>query len=62
MEDASRAVAFAADADAFCAEVGRALEPEAQAASGERRQAVAPYSWDGLFDRLDAECAAALTP
>jgi glycosyltransferase involved in cell wall biosynthesis len=60
MEDVARAVVFADDANEFCERISRCLDEETQSVTQARREAVAPYSWDGLFERLDAACAEAL--
>jgi glycosyltransferase involved in cell wall biosynthesis len=59
MEEAGRVVAFGEDAAQFAAEVDRCLSPEVQQADQARRAAVAGYSWDALFERVDAACEAA---
>jgi glycosyltransferase involved in cell wall biosynthesis len=56
MESVGTTIAFAEDAEAFCAQIDRCLSPSVQADSEARRVAAAPYSWDRLFDRLDAAC------
>ena len=61
MEDVARAVVFAEDANEFCKQVSRCLDEDVQGAVQARREAVASYSWDGLFERLDTACALALT-
>jgi glycosyltransferase involved in cell wall biosynthesis len=60
MESAGAAIAFADDAAAFCAEIDRSLSPRVQADTAARRAAAAPYSWDRLFEQLDAACGDAL--
>jgi glycosyltransferase involved in cell wall biosynthesis len=60
LEDAGDAVAFAADAASFCEEIDRALQADVQAEADDRRRAVAPYTWDNLFTRLDSVCGTAL--
>ncbi len=60
MEDVARVVAFAQGPGEFCEQIDSSLGEKAQAAIGARREAVAPYSWDGLFERLDAACEVAL--
>jgi glycosyltransferase involved in cell wall biosynthesis len=60
MEDVARAVAFADSANEFCDQIDRSLDDDVRKATQARRRAVAAYSWDGLFDRLDAVCAEAL--
>ena len=60
MEDAARAVAFADGASEFCKQIDRCLDEEIQGGTQARCEAVAAYSWDGLFERLDAACAEAL--
>jgi glycosyltransferase involved in cell wall biosynthesis len=60
MEEAGRMVAFADGPDEFAAQVERCLGPDVQAASEERRRAAAPYTWERLFERLEAACERAL--
>lgn len=60
MEDAGRFVAFADGPEAFAEQLDRCLQPDVQRAADERRDAVAPYSWEALWNRLDAACEAAL--
>lgn len=60
MEDIARAIVFAGSPTEFCERINSCLEEEIQAAFQLRRDAVAPYSWQGLFDHLDAACGAAL--
>jgi glycosyltransferase involved in cell wall biosynthesis len=57
MEDVARAVVFAEDADEFCEQIFRCLGKDVQDATEARREAVAPHSWEGLFERLDAACS-----
>jgi teichuronic acid biosynthesis glycosyltransferase TuaH len=52
MEDVARAVVFADDANEFCEQISRCLVEDVQGAT----QALAAYSWDDLFKRLDAVC------
>lgn len=61
LEDAGRMVAFAEGSAAFCDEIQSCLTPEVQAQSQARRAAAAPYSWERLFERLDAACDRVLT-
>jgi glycosyltransferase involved in cell wall biosynthesis len=60
LEDIAPVVAFADGADEFCEQIANSLGDGIQGAVRARREAVAPYSWDGLFERLDAACAQAL--
>lgn len=60
MEQAKHVIAFADDADHFCAEIDRCLTQDVQSDVRARIKAAAPYSWDRLFERLDAACHAAL--
>ncbi len=60
MEDAARAVAFADGASEFCEQITICLGTDVRNATQARREAVATYSWDRLFERLDAACAEAL--
>jgi hypothetical protein len=60
MEDAARVVAFADGASEFCEQITICLGQDVQNATGARREAVAAYSWDELFTRLDVACAEAL--
>jgi glycosyltransferase involved in cell wall biosynthesis len=60
MEPAATAVSFADDAESFAAAIDACLTEAARSRSGERRVAVASYSWDELFSRLDAIAASAL--
>jgi glycosyltransferase involved in cell wall biosynthesis len=59
-EEAAPAVAFADGAEDFCAAIERCLLDDDQAARESRRKAVADYSWQRLFERLDAACDAEL--
>lgn len=59
-EAAGDVVSFAADRNEFCREIERSLTREVQDASEERQAAVVSYSWERLFDRLDAACSQAL--
>jgi glycosyltransferase involved in cell wall biosynthesis len=61
MEDVAPAIVFADSPTEFCERIDSCLDEEIQSALQLRRDAVAPYSWQGLFDRLDAGCAEALT-
>jgi glycosyltransferase involved in cell wall biosynthesis len=60
MESAGAVIAFGDDAGEFCAQIDRCLTPAVQAGTAARRAASEPYSWDRLFERLDAACADAL--
>lgn len=59
-DEAGRAVVFADGAEEFSAAIDRCLADDGPAAEEARRGAVAGYSWDGLFERLDAACESAL--
>jgi glycosyltransferase involved in cell wall biosynthesis len=61
MEDVARVVAFADDVSGFCKQIDLCLGERIQGAANVRREAVAPYSWDRLFERLDVACAEALS-
>jgi glycosyltransferase involved in cell wall biosynthesis len=61
-ETAGRAVVFADGADEFNAAIAQCLTPAVQAGTEARRQAVASYSWAGLFERVDAAAAAIVSP
>jgi glycosyltransferase involved in cell wall biosynthesis len=60
LEDVARVLAFADGASEFCERIDSCLGEGIQSATQMRREAVAPYSWDGLFERLDTACAQAL--
>jgi glycosyltransferase involved in cell wall biosynthesis len=60
MERAGAVVVFAEDADEFCRQIDHCLTEAVQAQTAERRAAVADYSWDGLFARLDDAVTSAL--
>jgi glycosyltransferase involved in cell wall biosynthesis len=59
-EPAGRVVLFADDYADFCRQIERSLMPDIQETSTERRAAVASYSWEQLFERLDFACTQAL--
>ena len=59
-DEAGRVVTFAEGHEDFCGAIDRCLDPTVQAATQERIDVVAPYTWDRLFARLDAACATAL--
>jgi len=61
LEDIARAVVFADGPVEFCNRIAGCLDEQAQSATQRRRDAVAPYSWERLFERLDAACAEALS-
>ncbi len=61
-DDAGNAVVFADGPQEFGRAINYCLRADVQAASNERRRAVAPYAWDQLFDRLDSACEEALGP
>ncbi|HEX8066704.1 MAG TPA: glycosyltransferase [Thermoleophilaceae bacterium] len=60
VEELGGEIAFADGPEAFCAEIDRALGDEVQSGADRRRAAVAQYSWDRLFERIDEACGAAL--
>jgi glycosyltransferase involved in cell wall biosynthesis len=60
MEDVARVVVFADSPSEFCERIDSSLDDEVQGATRARRDAVAAYSWDGLFEHLDAACVEAL--
>jgi glycosyltransferase involved in cell wall biosynthesis len=60
MEDIARTIVFADSPTEFCERIDSCLDGEIQEAVQLRRDAVAAYSWQGLFDQLDAACAEAL--
>ena len=59
-EAAGRFVHFARDAEEFSQQIEHCLSPEVQAHARAGQNAVAPYSWDRLFERLDAVVGEAL--
>ena len=59
-EDAAHVVAFADGVDEFCAAIDRSLAEDGPDAAEQRRTAVAPYSWERLFERLSDACESAL--
>ena len=59
-EDAGRFVAFADGPAEWSDEIARCLTPEVQQRSAERREAALAYSWEKLFERLEAGCEEAL--
>ena len=59
-EAAGQVVSFATGREEFCREIDRSLTRDVQDAEEERRAAVVSYSWERLFDRLDAACSQAL--
>jgi glycosyltransferase involved in cell wall biosynthesis len=60
LEDAAAAIRFAEGAEAFCREIAQAVDEDRPELQHQRRAAVEGYSWDRLFDRLDAACDEAL--
>jgi len=52
-------ISFADGAEGLCAAIDRCLA-EVQEDAERRREAVTPYSWDRLFERLDEACGQAL--
>jgi glycosyltransferase involved in cell wall biosynthesis len=55
-EDAGTVVSFAEGAPAFCDQIDRCLTPGFTPTAEDRQRAAAPYSWEHLFERLDAAC------
>jgi glycosyltransferase involved in cell wall biosynthesis len=60
-EDIASAIAFADGPAEFCQGIQACLDDNTPAAMQARRDAVARYSWQRLFDRLDSACAHALS-
>jgi glycosyltransferase involved in cell wall biosynthesis len=59
-EDAGRLVAFADGATEFSEQIERCLSEDGPDEAARRREAVAPYSWERLFQRLSDACESAL--
>jgi glycosyltransferase involved in cell wall biosynthesis len=60
LEEAAREVRFADGAEAFLKAIGEVLAEDGAEAAERRREVVAGYSWDTLFQRLERACDEAL--
>jgi glycosyltransferase involved in cell wall biosynthesis len=54
MEDVSRVIRFAEDRAEFCRQIDECLARDTEEDAKLRRAAAAPYSWDRLFETLEA--------
>ena len=61
MEDVASVIKFASDHVKFCDEIAECLDPCLAPASDVLRAAALPYSWERLFEKLNAVCAEVLT-